>query len=84
MLQWSFSSQGSLTFTTITDAAKWLATYDDMMCQELSQNSNLTAEQAKQMAQRGTSVTAQEALQMNLIHAVETPQLPTNARSWQV
>lgn len=82
--QWTFAAQGALTATTIGDATKWLGTYESMMGAEIAANSKLSEKEVREICQIGTSVTAEQALEMNLIHAVETPRLPVGARSWTV
>jgi ATP-dependent Clp protease, protease subunit len=83
-LQWTFASNANLTMTTINDATKWLGTYENLMAEFVSDQSELEKSEVLKMMREGTSVLSTEAKAMGLIHDVEECSIPQDARSWQV
>lgn len=80
---WTFNVIGQ-TRTQIDDVSRWLRIYDGYMAEAIAAGSRLSVDDAKRMMREGASLTAQEALEVGLVHAVENMRTARNIRSWQI
>lgn len=82
---WTFSKD-DVPLRVITDAARWLTTYEGMMAQVIAEGSagKLTKDKVLSMMAAGTTVTAEEALDIGLVHEIAEPAIPRDAVWWQV
>lgn len=83
-LQWTFASNQNLTATVISDATKWLGTYEDMMAKIVADRSGIPKADVLKMMREGTTVVPARAKALGLIHEIEENAIPHNARTWQV
>jgi ATP-dependent protease ClpP protease subunit len=83
-MTWSFSAKDDLPLSVVSDAARWLKTYQGFMADAIAEDSKITREECLQMMHEGTTLTAQEALDRGLIHEIAEPAIPADARWWQV
>ncbi len=58
--------------------------YTNIIAKVVSDNSDVSQGQVQDMMQDGTLILPEEALSMKLIHAIDEPKLPQDARTWQV
>jgi ATP-dependent protease ClpP protease subunit len=83
-IQWSFSSQTGLQTILVKEANTLMDHYTDTIAKTVSAGSDLSEKDVKNMMLAGTLVLPKEAMKMKLIHAIAEPQLPQDARSYQV
>jgi ATP-dependent protease ClpP protease subunit len=83
-IQWNFQSAIGLQTILVREANTLMEHYTNTLAKAVSANSNLSEDDVKSMMQAGTLVLPNEALKMKLIHAIDEPKLPQDARSWQV
>jgi ATP-dependent protease ClpP protease subunit len=83
-IQWNFSNPSGIQTTLIGEANTLMQHYTDTIAKTVSANSALSESEVKTMMQVGTLVLPKEALKMKLIHAIDEPKLPRDARSWQI
>jgi ATP-dependent protease ClpP protease subunit len=83
-VQWTFPSNQNLTATVISDATKWLGTYEDLMAVTVSGRSGIPKNDVLKMMREGTTVTPERAKELGLIHEIEEHTIPQSARTWQV
>jgi ATP-dependent protease ClpP protease subunit len=83
-MSWTFSGKDDLPVLVLSDAVRWLNTYQGMMAGIISASTNLSRENVLEMMQVGTTLTAQESLERGLIHEIVEPAVPADARWWQV
>jgi ATP-dependent protease ClpP protease subunit len=83
-IQWTFASSNSLQTTLIGEASTLMEHYTDTIAEIVSANSDLSRDDVRSMMQVGTLVLPEEALKMKLIHAIDEPKIPRDARSWHV
>jgi ATP-dependent protease ClpP protease subunit len=60
-----------------------MATYQGMMANIVAANSKLEVPRVVEMMQVGTNLTSEQALDCGLIHGIEEPSIPDDARWWQ-
>jgi ATP-dependent Clp protease, protease subunit len=84
--QWTFASKDELPLTVVSDAARWLTTYQTMMAEVIADASDkkLTKDKILSMMAAGTTVTAKEALEIGLVHEIVDAAVPREAIWWQV
>jgi ATP-dependent protease ClpP protease subunit len=83
-IQWNFTSPSGLQTILVGEATTLMEHYTDTIAKTVSANSDLTENKVRKMMQEGTLVRPEEALKMKIIHAIDEPKLPLDARSWQV
>jgi ATP-dependent protease ClpP protease subunit len=79
---WTFSSVEQ-SLSVVADAQRWMATYQGMMANIVAANSKLEVPRVVEMMQVGTNLTSEQALDCGLIHGIEEPSIPDDARWWQ-
>lgn len=80
-LSWSFQSKNDVALSVISDAARWLQEYQQMIAEGTGR---LTRDKIIEMIQAGTTLTPQQAKDAGLIHDIIEPAIPAGARWWQV
>ena len=85
-MAWTFGGKDDQPLAVISDAARWLTTYQDMMADVIAEGSsgNLSKDRVQSMMTAGTTVTPKEALDLGLIHEIAEPVIPRDATWWQV
>jgi ATP-dependent Clp protease, protease subunit len=85
-LSWSFQAKDDVTLSVISDAARWLQEYQQMMAEAIADGTDgrLTRDRVFEMMQAGTTLTPQQAKDAGLIHDIMEPAIPADARWWQV
>ena len=85
-LSWSFQSKDDVAHSVISDAARWLQEYRQMIAEAIAEGSDgrLTPDKVIEMIQNGTTLNSQQAKDVGLIHDIIEPAIPTEARWWQV
>jgi ATP-dependent Clp protease protease subunit len=85
-LSWSFQSKDDVALSVISDAARWLQEYQQMIAEAISEGTGgrLTRDKVIEMIQAGTMLTSQQAKDVGLIHDIIEPAIPAGARWWQV
>jgi ATP-dependent Clp protease, protease subunit len=81
---WTFASKDQLSSTTVADARRWLETYQKMMCDIVSADTNMSADDVRGMMDKGATLTAKEALKVGLVHNISEPNFPQDARWHQI
>jgi ATP-dependent Clp protease, protease subunit len=83
---WTFSSRDDVPLTVISDAARWLNSYEAMMAEVIADGSKgkLTKDKVLSMIAVGTTVTAKEALDIGLVDEIAEAAVPREAVWWQV
>jgi ATP-dependent protease ClpP protease subunit len=85
-MAWSFSGKDDLPVTVLSDATRWLNTYQEMMADVIAEGSagKLSKDRVLSMMVTGTTITPKEALDLGLVHEIAEPAIPREARWWQV
>jgi ATP-dependent protease ClpP protease subunit len=83
-IQWTFPSSAGLQTTLVRESSKLMEHYTNTIAKAVSDNSDLSESNVKNMMQEGTLVLPKEALKMKLIHVIDEPKIPQDARTWQV
>ena len=85
-LSWSFQAKDDVTLSVISDAARWLQEYQQMMAEAIADGTDgrLTRDKVVEMIQVGTTLNPQQAKDVGLIHDIVEPTIPADARWWQV
>jgi ATP-dependent protease ClpP protease subunit len=85
-MAWTFTSKDDLPLTVISDAARWLTTYQSMMAETIADGSDgkLTKDRVMSMMADGTTLTPKEALDVGLVHEIAESAIPRDAVWWQV
>jgi ATP-dependent protease ClpP protease subunit len=85
-LSWSFPSKDDVELSVISDAARWLQEYQEMIAEAIAEGTggHLTRDKVIEMIQAGTTLTPQQAKDVGLIHDIIEPAIPAKARWWQV
>ena len=85
-LSWSFQAKDDVTLSVISDAARWLQEYQQMMAEAIADGTDggLTRDKVVEMMQAGTTLNPQQAKDVGLIHDIVEPTIPADARWWQV
>ena len=85
-LSWSFPSKDDVEFSVISDAARWLQEYQQMIAEAIAEGTDgrLTRDKVVEMIQTGMTLDPRQAKEVGLIHDIIEPAIPTEARWWQV
>jgi ATP-dependent Clp protease, protease subunit len=85
-LSWSFLSKDDVAHSVVSDAARWLKEYQQMIAEAIAEGTGgrLTGERVVEMIQNGAILNSQEAKDVGLIHDIIEPAIPAEARWWQV
>ena len=74
----------NLTATVIEDATKWLGTYEAMIANSVASGTGMKQDEAMKRIREGTSVTADHALKLGLINAIEECPAARDDRWWTI
>ena len=82
---WWFQSKDDVALSVISDAARWLQEYQQMMAEAIAEGTDgqLTRDKVVEMIQTGTTLNPQQAKDIGLIHDIIEPTIPAGARWWQ-
>ena len=85
-LSWWFQSKDDVALSVISDAARWLQEYQQMMADAIAEGTDgrLTRDKVVELIQTGTTLNSQQAKDVGLIHDIIEPAIPADARWWQV
>jgi ATP-dependent protease ClpP protease subunit len=83
-VRWNFMTNAAIPLYTISEAAKWLGAYENMMVEYVADRSGQKKETILNMMREGTTVSPVQAKALGLIHDVEECSIPQDARSYQV
>jgi ATP-dependent protease ClpP protease subunit len=85
-MSWTFSAKEDVTLSVVSDAARWLQAYQDMMAETIADGTNgkLTKQKVQEMMQIGTTLTPTEAKSFGLVHDIVEAVISADARWWQV
>jgi ATP-dependent protease ClpP protease subunit len=81
---WTFASKDDVPTVVLSDAVRWIDTYQTMMAQTIASGTNLSQDRVEEMMKVGTTLTAADALECGLVHEIIEPVIPADARWWQV
>ena len=82
----SCKAKEDVALSVISDAAKWLQEYQQMMAGAIADGTDgrLTRDKVVELIQTGTTLNSQQAKDFGLIHDILEPAIPADARWWQV
>ena len=83
-VRWNFATNINVPIHTITEATKWLGTYESLMADYVADRSGQKKETILDMMREGTTVLPDQAKALGLIHDVCECSIPQDARSYQV
>jgi len=83
-MRWNFASNINVPLYTISEATKWLGTYENLMAQYVADRSGQEKETILNMMREGTTILPELAKELGLIHDVCECSIPQDARSYQV
>jgi ATP-dependent protease ClpP protease subunit len=81
---WTFAAKENLSRTVVSDAARWLDRYQDMMAKVVSDRSSLSSEDVLRMQNEGATLSSTEALECGVIHEIAEPTFPRDSRWHQI